>query len=369
MNTVLTALRSRRHGPGGLEATDHRQPWAVDVDRILHSRAFTRYLDKTQVFYLLKNEHITHRMLHVQMVSRIARTIGRDLDLDADLIEAIALGHDLGHPPFGHEGEDHLTELCRAAGVGRFVHAVMSVRFLERLEKKGRGLNLSLGTLDGILNHDGESDYTRLRPEGPATWEEFDRRVARRREDPAAHVFPMSAEGCLVRLCDSVSYVGRDLEDAIEVGLVDRRDLPESIVETLGDTNGKIIYRLVDDLRRNCLENPGLVAFSAPVAEALKALKDFNRTRIYRHPDVRREAPKIKRLYGIIFEHLMAEFESGPPELEQARDFLAHLDPEYPSQHSPAEMARDCLAAMTDEYFLRLANDILIPGWRVNRFK
>jgi dGTP triphosphohydrolase len=363
-------LKSRRHGTSDLEASDHRQPWAVDVDRILHSRAYTRYIDKTQVFYLLKNDHITHRVLHVQMVSRIARTIGRDLDLDADLIEAIALGHDLGHPPFGHDGERYLSLLCEQAGLGRFVHAVMSARFLERLEKKGRGLNLTLGTLDGILCHDGESDFTNLRPEGPLSFEEYDRRLALRHQDPLAHVFPMSREGCLVRLCDSISYVGRDLEDAIEVGLVDRRDLPEAIVSVLGDTNGKIVYRLVDDLRRNSLarRQEGLVAFSPEVAESLTALKDFNRQQIYFNPAIKTEAPKIERLYGLLFEHFLREFESGQPKLAQIRDFLDHLDPGYPEQHSPAEMTRDCLAAMTDEYFIRTANDLLIPGWRVNHF-
>lgn len=363
-------LKIRRHGTSDLEASDHRQPWALDVDRILHSRAYTRYIDKTQVFYLLKNDHITHRVLHVQMVSRIARTIGRELDLDADLIEAIALGHDLGHPPFGHDGERYLSVLCEEAGLGKFVHAVMSIRFLERLEKGGRGLNLTLGALDGILCHDGESDFTNLRPEGPPGFDEFDRRLALRHQDPLAHVFPMSREGCLVRLCDSISYVGRDLEDAIEVGLVDRRELPESIVSTLGDTNGKIVYRLVDDLRRNCLDHrpEGLVAFSPGVAEALTALKNFNRQYIYSNPAIKTEAPKIERLYGLLFEHFLRDFETGQPALIPIRDFLDHLDPDYPGQHSPAEMTRDCLAAMTDEYFIRTANDLLIPGWRVNHF-
>jgi dGTPase len=367
----LEALKKRRLGPTDLEATDHRQPWALDADRILHSRAYTRYIDKTQVFYLLKNDQITHRVLHVQMVSRIARTIGRDLGLDADLIEAMALGHDLGHTPFGHDGERYLSALCEKAGLGKFVHSVMSVRFLERLEKGGRGLNLTLGTLDGILCHDGESDFTNLRPVGPPTFEEFDRRLEERQRDPLAPVWPMSREGCLVRLCDSISYVGRDLEDAIEVGLVRRAELPEDIVSVLGETNGKIVYSLVDDLRRNCLEHPsgGLVAFSPPVAAALTGLKNFNRRHIYGHPAIKTEAPKIERLYGLLFEEFIREFETGRPESAQLRDFLEHLDPGYPLEHSPAEMARDCLAAMTDECFLRTASDLLIPGWQVNHFQ
>jgi dGTPase len=362
--------QARRFGPGDLEAVDHRQPWALDVDRILHSRAYTRYIDKTQVFYLLKNDQITHRVLHVQMVSRLARTIGRDLDLDADLLEAIALGHDLGHPPFGHDGERFLSALCLAAGLGPFSHAAMSVRFLERLEKGGRGLNLTLGTLDGILCHDGESDFTALRPEGRADFAEFDRRLAGRQADLKASPRPLSPEGCLVRLCDSVSYVGRDLEDAIEVGLVDRGELPAEVAEVLGHTNGQIVYRLVDDLRRTSAarREEGLIGFSPAVAEALIKLKDFNRRKIYFNPAIKGETPKIERLYGILFERLRDEFQSGQPALSQAREFLDHLDSAYPLEHSPAEMARDALAGMTDDYFLRLAGDVLMPGWRISHF-
>ncbi|MDR0310683.1 MAG: HD domain-containing protein [Acidobacteriota bacterium] len=364
------AWQVRRFESSSLEAADHRRPWALDVDRILHSKAYTRYIDKTQVFYLLKNDHITHRVLHVQMVSRVARTIGRDLGLDADLLEAIALGHDLGHPPFGHDGERFLSALCLAAGLEPFSHAVMSVRFLERLEKRGRGLNLTLGTLDGILCHDGESDYTDLKPEGRADFAEYDRRLALRRADPRTSLRPLSPEGCLVRLCDSVGYVGRDLEDAIEVGLVDRGELPAEVAEVLGHTNGQIVYRLVDDLRRTSAarREEGLIGFSPDVARALIQLKDFNRRHIYFNPAIKSETPKIERLYGILFERLQAEFESGQPGLSQAREFLDQLDPDYPLEHSPAEIARDALASMTDDYFLRLAGDVLMPGWRISHF-
>ena len=134
----------------------YRQAYALDTDRILHSRAYTRYIDKTQVFYLIKNDHITHRVLHVQLVSKIARTIGRFLGLNEDLIEAIALGHDIGHTPFGHDGERFLSEKCHQAGIGFFLHNVQSIQFLDRVERKGRGWNLCLQTLDGILCHDGE---------------------------------------------------------------------------------------------------------------------------------------------------------------------------------------------------------------------
>jgi dGTPase len=236
-------FQSRRRGPSQRELTDLRPTYAIDVDRILHSQSYTRYIDKTQVFYLLRNTHITHRVIHVQMVSRIARTIGQKLCLNLDLIEAASLGHDLGHAPFGHDGESYLSELCQEVSLGPFVHAIMSLRCLERLEKAGRGLNLTLGVLDAILCHDGESDFSNLTPDpGEKSFEELDRRIALRSTDPATVIRPMTMEGCLVRICDSISYVGRDLEDAIEVGLINRDQLPVHIRETLGSTNGTIVY-------------------------------------------------------------------------------------------------------------------------------
>ena len=336
------------------------------MDRILHSKAYTRYIDKTQVFYLLKNDHITHRVLHVQMVSRIARTIGQTLGLDLDLIEAASLGHDLGHAPFGHDGEAFLSELCQERGLGRFVHAVMSVRFLEKLERGGRGWNLTLGVLDAILCHDGESDFASLSPDpGDMSFGELDRRLAARAADPAAMVRPMTKEGCLVRLCDTISYVGRDLEDAIDIGLVDRLDLPEIVSERLGSSNGTIVFGLVSDLSRG--GQGDMVAFSPEVAEALIALKNFNRANIYFNPRVKTESPKIKRLYRILFEAFLEDFQSGP-KLPAAEKFLASLDDEYRQSASPAEKARDLIAGMTDEYFLRQAADLLLPKWHLDSF-
>ncbi|MDR1394957.1 MAG: HD domain-containing protein, partial [Deltaproteobacteria bacterium] len=311
-------FKARRRPSSELEKTDFRPVWALDADRILHSRAYTRYIDKTQVFYLLKNSHITHRVLHVQLVSRIARTIGGQLGLDLDLLEAMALGHDLGHPPFGHDGEKFLSELCVEAGLGRFSHPVMSVRFLERLEKNGRGLNLTLGVLDGILCHDGESDYAALTPMGPGTFEEFDRRLTVRTQNPLALINPMTREGCVVRLADSISYVGRDLEDAIEIGLIQRSDLPEEIYRILGSTNGTIVYRLVQDLLQNSRHDPKKVAFSPETARALLELKNFNRRHIYHNPRIKTENPKIQKLYQILFETLADDFHHGP-KLEPAR--------------------------------------------------
>ena len=215
-----------------------RQQFALDADRILHSRAYARYIDKTQVFCLIENDHITHRGLHVQLVARAARTIGRFLHLNEDLIEAIALGHDIGHPPFGHDGERFLSELCQEHGLPAFQHNVQSVRFLDRLERKGIGWNLTLQTLDGILCHDGETHSRALNPDDAATFSDFEPRLAAKIANPAHPLFPSTLEGCVVRLADTISYIGRDIEDAIVLGLIRRDDIPARCRAVMGDTNG-----------------------------------------------------------------------------------------------------------------------------------
>jgi len=176
-NEMLSPLAVRnadgvRRMPDERMESDYRQAFSVDVDRILHSLAYARYIDKTQVFYLVKNDHITHRVLHVQLVSKIARTIGRFLSLNEDLLEAIALGHDIGHTPFGHDGEHFLSEICRNHGIGYFQHNLQSVHFLEKVEHKGEGWNLCLQTLDGILSHDGEIHNEKLLPVTDKTFAE-----------------------------------------------------------------------------------------------------------------------------------------------------------------------------------------------------
>ena len=256
-------------------ARGHRQDFAVDADRILHSRAYTRYIDKTQVFYLIDHEHISHRVLHVQLLSKIARTIGKFLRLNEDLLEAIALGHDIGHPPFGHDGERILSALCRAQGIGPFLHSIQGVRFLERLEKNGRGLNLSLQVLDGILSHDGETHLERLSPERDKTFADLEEDIRRKLADPGVSLKPMTLEGCVVRLADTISYIGRDLEDAITLNLVRREELPGEVAMRLGRTNGAIIYALVTDLITHSFEK-NYVGYSPEVGALLKRLKEFN---------------------------------------------------------------------------------------------
>lgn len=339
----------------------YRQPFSIDADRILHSLAYTRYIDKTQVFYLVKNDHITHRVLHVQLVSKIARTIGRFLQLNEDLIEAIALGHDIGHAPFGHEGEQYLSALCQKHGIGHFCHNVQSVRFLDRVERKGKGWNLCLQTLDGILCHDGEVHNQSLKPAPGKSFDTLDSLIREKTGDPETPLTPMTLEGCVVRFADTVAYIGRDIEDAIRLGLIQRDELPKPCVEILGDTNGTIVYNLVTDIIRNSHES-ALIRFSPEVSDALRQLKGFNYERIYLNPKIKR-SEAIRSLYEMLFERYMEDLARENRESVIFRQFLDGMTRVYLENRSPAEMVRDFLAGMTDNYFLRQCPPEMHPSF------
>jgi len=347
--------REPEERPGG-----YRQNFSLDVDRILHSLAYTRYIDKTQVFYLIQNDHITHRVLHVQLVSKIARTIGRFLGLNEDLIEAIALGHDIGHTPFGHDGELFLSELCRDHGIGAFQHNLQSVQFLDRVERKGRGWNLCLQTLDGILCHDGEVHNQRLVPEWDKTFEAFERSMQAKKQTPALQLTPKTLEGCVVRMADTISYIGRDIDDAIRLGMLQRGELPGDVVRVLGATNGTIVYNLVTDIIRNSYRQPH-VTFSPEVSQALKCLKGFNMKRIYQNPSIKKHTQKIKELFGLLFNRYLKDIEAGREDSVIFTGFLKDMDDQYLRDYSPAEVVRDFIAGMTDKYFLRQCPPELRP--------
>jgi dGTPase len=343
---------------------DYRQPFSTDVDRILHSRAYTRYIDKTQVFYLIKHDHITHRVLHVQLVSKIARSIGRFLGLNEDLIEAIALGHDIGHTPFGHDGEKFLSELCRANGIGYFRHNVQSVQFLERVERKGKGWNLCLQTLDGILCHDGEIHNQKLKPARDKTFETIDQEMAAKKTDPEIKLIPMTQEGCVVRMADTIGYIGRDIEDAIRLNMIKRSDLPAECVELLGDTTGTIVYNLVTDIINSSFQNI-YIAFSPEVSAALERLKEFNLEHIYMNPKIKGQTDTIKKLFGILFERFLDDIEKENRTSVIFTSFLEDMSPDYITNHNSAEIVRDFIAGMTDQYFLRLCPQDKVPKTQI----
>ena len=337
-----------------------RQIFSVDADRILHSRAYTRYIDKTQVFYLIHNDHITHRVLHVQLVSKIARTIGRYLGLNEDLIEAISLGHDIGHTPFGHDGERFLSELCRSNGIGYFQHNVQSVHFLDKVECKGKGWNLCLQTLDGILCHDGEIHNRTLEPIRNKTFETLDKEMLAKKNNPEIKLIPMTKEGCVVRMADTVSYIGRDIEDAIRLKMIKRSDLPRESVAILGDTNGTIVYNLVTDIIKNSFQN-SYVAFSPEISDALKRLKDFNLERIYMNPEIKKHTAIIKKLFAMLFEKYLDDIDTENRTSVIFTGFLEDMSEEYIKSHCKEEIVRDFIAGMTDHYFLRQCPEELRP--------
>jgi dGTPase len=337
------------------EFTGDRQSFAQDVDRILHSRAYTRYIDKTQVFSLVANDHITHRVLHVQLVSKIARTIGRYLRLNEDLIESIALGHDIGHAPFGHDGEKFLADLCRRHDLAPFQHNVQSVFFLDGIEKGGRGWNLTLQTLDGILCHDGEVHEKYLRPARECTFAAFDGKLAAKGNQPQKELSPMTLEGCVVRFADTIGYIGRDIEDAIELGLISREDLPGSCQQVLGRTNGTIVYRLVTDLACNGTEGD-CIRFSPEISENLKLLKKFNYERIYLNPLIKKGYEQIKSCYQSLFETFLEHLQRQNRSSVIFTDFLDGMNEAYLEKNPAAAIVRDFIAGMTDSYFLAQAS-------------
>jgi dGTPase len=330
----------------------YRQAFSLDVDRILHSRAYSRYIDKTQVFYLIQNDHITHRVLHVQLVSKIARTIGRFLGLNEDLIEAIALGHDIGHTPFGHDGEKFLSNLCQRTGIGCFHHNVQSVQFLDRVERKGRGWNLCLQTLDGILCHDGEIHDQVLAPERKKTFKKLENQMEEKKKDSATKLIPMTLEGCVVRMADTVGYIGRDLEDAIRLDVIKRTDIPRSIVKGLGDTNGTIVYNLVTDIIEQSFQNT-YIAFSREISEVLGELKKFNLEYIYLNPKIKKYSDTIKSLFEVLYEKYLNDINKNNRSSVIFTNFLENMSQEYIDNHCNEEIVRDFIAGMTDQYFLR----------------
>ncbi len=356
---AFSAQARRRIAEARLQ-TGYRQTYALDTDRILHSRAYARYIDKTQVFYLIRNDHITHRVLHVQLVSKIARTIGRFLGLNEDLIEAIALGHDIGHTPFGHDGERFLSKLCHQAGIGHFLHNVQSIQFLDCVERKGRGWNLCLQTLDGILCHDGEIHNQVLEPIRAKSFETLAQEMATKKTSPGFALMPMTMEGCVVRMADTIAYIGRDLEDAIRLNVINRSDLPKDVEMVLGNTNGTIVYNLVTDIICHS-HGKSYIAFSDQVSHALKRLKDFNLDRIYLNPLIKQYSEDIRRLFDFLFEKYLNELERQDRTSQIFTGFLKDMSDEYVDRHQTAEIVRDFIAGMTDRYFLHQCPEQMRP--------
>ncbi len=333
-----------------------RPAYVRDVDKIMHSPYYNRYTDKTQVFSFYKHDDITRRALHVQLVSRIARSIGSVLNLNLDLIEAIALGHDIGHTPFGHAGERYLSEVYHAETGRYFNHNVHSVRVLDGIFP----LNITLDTLDGIITHNGEFEMNEYYPKPMTDFESFDRMVESCYIDEKniEHIVPSTLEGCVVRVTDMIAYLGKDRQDAT------RAKLLESDTE-LGDAGiGTINAEIINNLMVNIIENSygkPYIMLDEEHYKGLKNAKRVNYEQIYRRESVTRVLdetvkPMMQRLYYKLFSDLK-EGKRSSPIFEHHVDFVSgnHYAADTPYiETEPNQIVVDYLASMTDDYCAEL---------------
>ncbi len=341
---------------------DVRLNFSHDSDKIVNSYCYSRYIDKTQVFYLVENDHITHRVLHVQLVSKIARTIGRFLNLNEDLIEAISLGHDVGHTPFGHDGERIISGILQEKNEGIFEHNVQSFRLFHDLEVYGTGLNLTAQVLDGIICHNGEilkNEYCCNRNKTP------DRLLDEYKKSldgsfKSKDMVPMTLEGCVMRISDVIAYVGRDVKDAIILKLIKREDIPKEITEILGNDNEKIVNTLVTDLVNNSIDKDSL-NFSPDVFNALNQLKNWNYNNIYTNPKKSSQDEKIKKMFRTVFEICLEELHSGEKKVTGINHWYEKMSEKYRETNSLPRVVADYVSGMTDDYLMNIYKEIVIP--------
>ena len=311
-------LSSRSRGRLILETEDEvRTCFQRDVDRVTHSKAFRRLRHKTQVFLLPEGDHYRTRLTHTLEVARVARTIARALSLNEDLVEAISLGHDLGHTPFGHAGERALREIT-----GRFNHYEQSLRVVDKLEKAGRGLNLCQETRLGILNH--------------TTGEPRD-----------------TVEADVVRLADHIAYLNHDLDDAERAGIVVPEDVPGIVRERVGTRNSVRLNAMVTDVIENSAN--GTIRFSPAMREAYDVFYEYMFDAVYRNPAAKGEESKVKGLVGPILEYFTAHPEGLPEEYRRIAEDEGSL-----------RAATDYISGMTDSFAVETFESLFVPkSWSV----
>lgn len=299
------------------EECELRTPYQRDRDRILHCKSFRRLKHKTQVFLSPEGDHYRTRLTHTLEVSQIARTIARALRLNEDLTEAISLGHDLGHTPFGHAGERALNDLMP----GGFRHYEQSVRIVEKLEKGGQGLNLTEEVRDGILCHTRGTEAFTL-------------------------------EGRVVRLADRIAYINHDIDDAERAGVLRETNIPEGIIATLGSRRSERIDTLVHSVVKN--SGSGVIQMDPAVQKAFDLLYDFMYQYVYLNPYAKAEERKVPFLIGALFDHL-----KKPEHLPEDMRLIAEED-------GMERAACDYIAGMTDHFAIQLFQDIYVPkSWRI----
>lgn len=298
------------------EPCDIRPVFQRDRDRILHSKSFRRLKDKTQVFLTPDGDHYRTRLTHTLEVSQNARTIAKALLLNEDLVEAIALGHDLGHTPFGHAGERALNRICSNG----FEHNVQSVRTVDVLEKHGQGLNLTYEVRDGILNHQTSS-------------------------------MPMTLEGKIVRMSDKIAYIHHDMDDAIRAGILTDADVPKDIGAVIGYTLPERLDSFIHDIITTSKGKDDIM-MSPPVADAMKAMRQFMFERVYQNPIAKGEEGKAEVLIEALYDYYYNHFDKIPKELSDLMDR---------DGTSKEQIVCDYVGAMTDRFAIGKYEELFIP--------
>ncbi len=336
-----------------------RPSYIRDTEKILHLPLYNRYNDKTQVFSFYLNDDITRRGLHMQLVSRIARNIGRMLGLNLDLIEAIALGHDVGHTPFGHTGESFLSELLFNETGRYFNHNVHSVRVLDTLYRR----NLSLQTLDGILCHNGEFELEEYRPTYSLDFDKFDESVENCYTEGGTAIkklIPATLEGCIVRVCDVIAYIGKDRQDMIKAKL-----MPDDKIfsdEYIGSSNADMINNLTVDIVNNSLGKDH-IKLSPEAFRSLAAVKSENSRYIYRNKTEEKQLSEaVKPMFREVYYKLLGDLRRKDissliykHHIDFIREGCRYYDEKWDySTQEPNQIVVDYIASMTDDYFIEL---------------
>ena len=337
---------------------DFRTPFYRDIDRVIYTLSYMRYMDKTQVFSFNENDNISKRMTHVQMVSKIGRTIGRALCLNEDLIEAAALGHDLGHVPFGHLGEKILNDLSLEYGEGYFNHNVQSVRILTNLENGGKGANITLQVLDAIMCHNGELELKEYRPKEKTKFD-FIKEYKKTYIDKSAvtKLVPMTLEGCVVRVSDIIAYIGKDVEDAIRMHLIRKEEIPANVRKTLGTSNSEIINTIINDIVSNSLDKP-YIKMSDNIFKALVELKKFNYEYIYSKANTEQDIQMYKKIFKTVFEYNLEQLSKENRKSHIYTLYLNDMSEIYLNKTNNIRKVIDYIAGMTDDFIVTEYNHI-----------
>ena len=332
-----------------------RTAFIRDIDKIMHCPYYNRYADKTQVFSFYKNDDISRRSLHVQLVSRIARTIGKALNLNLDLIEAIALGHDIGHTPFGHAGEAFLDEIVKEKTGRRFSHNIHSVRVLDKIFP----YNISLQTLNGIASHDGEMEMCEYHPTPLDSFCEFDKQIEACYIDKSnvKKLVPATLEGCVMRISDIIAYLGKDRQDAEKAHIISNSDFQNVAI---GTYNAEIINNLIVNIVENSYKKP-YIKMDDKHFEALKQAKADNYTQIYKNDIVKEHLEEIiLPMMRKIYEKMLCDLENKNTSSPIFTHHINYVNKAHYTRQSkyeneePNQIVVDYIASMTDDYFLDL---------------